>query len=319
MTIWTDFVKVWAAEHKVSYGCALSDPKIKTDYRMKHPEKPKTKKAAKALAEKQGAAASDLMAMATKAKDEPEKPSRDEVTLDGKNYTRDKKTNKVYVGEGKKSIGKMVGNKFVFDGKEVGLTTTLLRAIYEWFDEGNYNIKNTEKYFNPPPLVVEALTAAEKVFKNLKSNYGLINNILFDDELKNTNKDTLIADKASKEPVKESENKKKIKEWFNKLINDPALLKDKQLEFDTGFGEVMVTYQTKYKTKNNIVVKEIYDYLEKQTKKFTKGDIYDELGSDARYLIDYMLTKNTIAVTDNKTGKWRTISLPKLNYPLYSK
>jgi hypothetical protein len=43
MSKWTDFVKKWASEKNVSYGCALSKPQCSADYRKKNP-KPLTKK-----------------------------------------------------------------------------------------------------------------------------------------------------------------------------------------------------------------------------------------------------------------------------------
>ena len=46
-TKWTDFVKKWAAENNLSYGCALSKPKCREDYRKENPPK-QTKKALKA-------------------------------------------------------------------------------------------------------------------------------------------------------------------------------------------------------------------------------------------------------------------------------
>jgi hypothetical protein len=38
MTVWTDFIKTWAAQHNVSYGCAMSDPKLGAAYRQKYPK-----------------------------------------------------------------------------------------------------------------------------------------------------------------------------------------------------------------------------------------------------------------------------------------
>lgn len=38
MTVWTDFVKKWAKENGKTYGCALSDPKLKEEYRKQNPK-----------------------------------------------------------------------------------------------------------------------------------------------------------------------------------------------------------------------------------------------------------------------------------------
>jgi hypothetical protein len=38
MTVWTDFIKTWAAQHSMTYGCAMSDPKLKAAYRQKYPK-----------------------------------------------------------------------------------------------------------------------------------------------------------------------------------------------------------------------------------------------------------------------------------------
>jgi DNA adenine methylase len=46
-TKWTDFVKKWAAENNLSYGCAMSKPKCREDYRKENPPK-QTKKELKA-------------------------------------------------------------------------------------------------------------------------------------------------------------------------------------------------------------------------------------------------------------------------------
>jgi len=32
-SIWIDFVKTWAKKYNLSYGCALSNPQLKTDYK----------------------------------------------------------------------------------------------------------------------------------------------------------------------------------------------------------------------------------------------------------------------------------------------
>ena len=34
MTVWTDFVKKWAAKNGKTYGCAMSDPKLKEEYKQ---------------------------------------------------------------------------------------------------------------------------------------------------------------------------------------------------------------------------------------------------------------------------------------------
>ena len=48
MTIWTDFVKDWAAKNNMTYGCAISKPQIKIDYkRFKEQNKAPTKKQGK--------------------------------------------------------------------------------------------------------------------------------------------------------------------------------------------------------------------------------------------------------------------------------
>ena len=44
MTIWTDFVKDWAEKNNTTYGCALSDKKMKEEYYKKHPRKTKEDK-----------------------------------------------------------------------------------------------------------------------------------------------------------------------------------------------------------------------------------------------------------------------------------
>ena len=38
MTRWTDHVKQYAKENNISYGCALSDPKMKEKYYIKYPK-----------------------------------------------------------------------------------------------------------------------------------------------------------------------------------------------------------------------------------------------------------------------------------------
>jgi hypothetical protein len=53
MTTWTDFVKKFAAENNLSYGCALSTPACKAGYRAtKGPEKVKAPKSYKAMLKK---------------------------------------------------------------------------------------------------------------------------------------------------------------------------------------------------------------------------------------------------------------------------
>ncbi len=44
MTIWTDFVKQYAAKNNMSYACALSDKKMKEEYYKKNPKKTKEQK-----------------------------------------------------------------------------------------------------------------------------------------------------------------------------------------------------------------------------------------------------------------------------------
>jgi len=40
---WILFVKDWSKKNNMSYGCALSDPKLKIDYRNLYPTKPQEK------------------------------------------------------------------------------------------------------------------------------------------------------------------------------------------------------------------------------------------------------------------------------------
>jgi hypothetical protein len=40
---WVEFIKSWAKKHNKSYGCALSDPQLKIDYRKAHPSKQQQK------------------------------------------------------------------------------------------------------------------------------------------------------------------------------------------------------------------------------------------------------------------------------------
>ena len=55
MTIWTDYVREWAAKKNLSYGCAISNPAIKLDYkRFKEQNKPPTKKQGKAESKERG-------------------------------------------------------------------------------------------------------------------------------------------------------------------------------------------------------------------------------------------------------------------------
>ena len=44
MSKWTDFIKSWAAANNVTYGCAMSDPKMKEEYYKKHPKQTKEDK-----------------------------------------------------------------------------------------------------------------------------------------------------------------------------------------------------------------------------------------------------------------------------------
>lgn len=97
MTIWTDFVKEYAAKNKISYGAALSDPKIKTEYRAKNPakeSKPKKAKAEKPM------------------EDEKAKPKVKRMTIDGKKYLKDKMSDDLYDNETHAKVGKMVDGKF---------------------------------------------------------------------------------------------------------------------------------------------------------------------------------------------------------------
>tara|TARA_R110000868_G_scaffold119942_2_gene318215 strand:+ start:58 stop:510 length:453 start_codon:yes stop_codon:yes gene_type:complete len=44
MTKWTDYIKEWAAENGVSYGCALSNPVVSAGYRKLNPKKTTVKR-----------------------------------------------------------------------------------------------------------------------------------------------------------------------------------------------------------------------------------------------------------------------------------
>jgi len=53
MTVWTDYVKKFAAENNLSYGCALSTPACKEGYRAtKEPAKAKAPLSYKAMLKK---------------------------------------------------------------------------------------------------------------------------------------------------------------------------------------------------------------------------------------------------------------------------
>jgi hypothetical protein len=52
MTNWTDFIKEWAAKHNLSYGCAMSDPALRTAYYKKFPKKESKKSLKKDLAKR---------------------------------------------------------------------------------------------------------------------------------------------------------------------------------------------------------------------------------------------------------------------------
>lgn len=60
MTIWTDYVRAWAAKKNLSYGCAISKPEIKIDYkRFKAQNAPPTKKQGKAESKERGSMSSN--------------------------------------------------------------------------------------------------------------------------------------------------------------------------------------------------------------------------------------------------------------------
>jgi hypothetical protein len=61
---WITFVKEWSAKNSMSYGCALSNSTMKTDYYKKHPNKKSNK--AKEI--------QDTMGMSAEDKDAPAKP-----------------------------------------------------------------------------------------------------------------------------------------------------------------------------------------------------------------------------------------------------
>jgi hypothetical protein len=41
---WIEFVKEFAAKNNITYGCALTKPELKTEYRSKYPKEDKGKK-----------------------------------------------------------------------------------------------------------------------------------------------------------------------------------------------------------------------------------------------------------------------------------
>lgn len=53
MSKWIDFVRQWAKENNTTYGCALSDPKMKEEYYKKNPVLSKEEKKAKKQAEEE--------------------------------------------------------------------------------------------------------------------------------------------------------------------------------------------------------------------------------------------------------------------------
>jgi len=60
MTIWTDYVREWASKKNLSYGCAISKPEIKIDYkRFKAQNAPPTKKQGKAESKERGSMSSN--------------------------------------------------------------------------------------------------------------------------------------------------------------------------------------------------------------------------------------------------------------------
>lgn len=44
MSRWIEFVKQWAKDNNTTYGCAMSDPKLKEAYYKKHPKQSKEQK-----------------------------------------------------------------------------------------------------------------------------------------------------------------------------------------------------------------------------------------------------------------------------------
>lgn len=72
MTRWTDFIRQWASDHNITYGCALSQPEMKDAYWEKYPKKMTKKEQAKI--DTQQIARNDsqqkLMEIASKAKDQ---------------------------------------------------------------------------------------------------------------------------------------------------------------------------------------------------------------------------------------------------------
>jgi hypothetical protein len=96
MTIWTDFVKEYAAKNKMSYGAALSDPNIKTEYRAKNPakeSKPKPKAAEKPKEAEQA--------------EMPPKVKVKKVKVGDKQYLKDKASDDLYDSETHAKVGKM--------------------------------------------------------------------------------------------------------------------------------------------------------------------------------------------------------------------
>jgi hypothetical protein len=51
---WIEFIKVWAKKNNKSYGCAISDPQLKIDYRKAYPSKQQQKERQSAEREKMG-------------------------------------------------------------------------------------------------------------------------------------------------------------------------------------------------------------------------------------------------------------------------
>jgi hypothetical protein len=50
---WIEFVKEFAAKNNITYGCALTKPELKTEYRSKYPKEEKAKKSVKVVEEKE--------------------------------------------------------------------------------------------------------------------------------------------------------------------------------------------------------------------------------------------------------------------------
>ena len=53
MTRWTEFIKDFAKKNNMSYGCAMSDPKLRKEYYEKYPKQEKEKSIKKTPEEKQ--------------------------------------------------------------------------------------------------------------------------------------------------------------------------------------------------------------------------------------------------------------------------